>query len=71
MAPLVGVKDRFDIALLATTPTPDEKDMLLNLSAEDITASELTGDRIQALLTNAPANGAAIELTSAGRRPDQ
>ena len=40
--------------------TREEKEMLLNLSAEDITASELAGDRIQALLTNAPGNGAAI-----------
>ncbi len=40
--------------------TPDEKEMLLNLSAEDITASELAGDPIQALLTSAPGNGAAI-----------
>ena len=40
--------------------TPDEKEMLLNLSAEDVTASELAGDPIQALLTTAPGNGAAI-----------
>ena len=40
--------------------TSDEKEMLLNLSAEDVTASELAGDPIQALLTTAPGNGAAI-----------
>jgi phosphoglucomutase len=40
--------------------TPDEKEMLLNLSAEDVTASELAGDPIQARLTTAPGNGAAI-----------
>jgi phosphoglucomutase len=40
--------------------TPDEKERLLNLSADDISASELAGDPIQALLTKAPGNGAAI-----------
>ena len=40
--------------------TPDEKEMLLNLSAEDVTASKLAGDPIQARLTTAPGNGAAI-----------
>ena len=40
--------------------TSDEKDLLLGLSAEDISASELAGDPIQALLTTAPGNGAAI-----------
>ena len=40
--------------------TLDEKSVLLNLSAEDISASELAGDPIQALLTTAPGNGAAI-----------
>jgi phosphoglucomutase len=40
--------------------TPDPKDVLLDLSAEDITASELAGDPIQALLTTAPGNGVAI-----------
>jgi len=34
--------------------------MLLNLSAEDVTASKLAGDPIQARLTTAPGNGAAI-----------
>ena len=34
--------------------------MLLNLSADDITASELAGDPIQTLLTHTPLNGAAI-----------
>jgi phosphoglucomutase len=40
--------------------TSDEKDVLLKLSAEDISASELAGDPIQTLLTTAPGNGAAI-----------
>jgi phosphoglucomutase len=40
--------------------TADEKERLLNLSADDISASELAGDPIQALLTKAPGNGAAI-----------
>jgi phosphoglucomutase len=38
----------------------DEKERLLNLSADDISASELAGDPIQALLTKAPGNGAPI-----------
>jgi phosphoglucomutase len=40
--------------------TPRQKDVLLNLSADDISASELAGDPIQALLTKAPGNGAPI-----------
>jgi phosphoglucomutase len=40
--------------------TPDEKEALLKLSADDISASELAGDPIQARLTKAPGNGAAI-----------
>jgi phosphoglucomutase len=40
--------------------TPDEKAVLLNLSPGDVSASELGGDPIQALLTTAPGNGAPI-----------
>jgi phosphoglucomutase len=40
--------------------TSAEKDVLLNLSAEDISASELASDPIQTVLTTAPGNGAAI-----------
>ena len=40
--------------------TRDEKDALLKLSANDISASELAGDPIQAKLTTAPGNGAEI-----------
>jgi phosphoglucomutase len=40
--------------------TPDEKQALLKLSADDISASDLAGDPIQARLTKAPGNGAAI-----------
>ena len=36
------------------------KALLLKLSAEDVTASELAGDPIRARLTTAPGNGAAI-----------
>jgi phosphoglucomutase len=40
--------------------TPEEKAILLRLSPEDVKASELGGDPIEAMLTNAPGNGAAI-----------
>jgi len=40
--------------------TAEEKDTLLKLSADDIGASELAGDPIQARLTKAPGNDAAI-----------
>ncbi len=40
--------------------TPEEKSALLKLSAGDVHATELAGDPIQAMLTTAPGNGAAI-----------
>jgi phosphoglucomutase len=40
--------------------TPEEKTALGRLSAEDVTASELAGEPITAILTEAPGNGAAI-----------
>jgi phosphoglucomutase len=40
--------------------TADEKALLLKLSPEDVSASELAGDAIEALLTTAPGNGAPI-----------
>ena len=40
--------------------TPAEKEALLRLSGNDIGASELAGDPIEAKLTTAPGNGAAI-----------
>lgn len=40
--------------------TAAEKAVLLALSPEDVNASELAGDPIQAILTTAPGNGAAI-----------
>ena len=40
--------------------TAHQKAVLLKLSAQDVSASELAGDPIQALLTTAPGNGAAI-----------
>jgi phosphoglucomutase len=43
----------------APTNTAD-KVILANLTAEQVTASELTGDRIVAKLTHAPCNGAAV-----------
>jgi phosphoglucomutase len=40
--------------------TPAEKTALARLSADDVTASELAGEPITAILTEAPGNGAAI-----------
>ena len=40
--------------------TPREKAILLGLSPDDVTARELAGDPIEARLTAAPGNGAAI-----------
>lgn len=40
--------------------TPRQKAALLTLSSADVKASELAGDSIEAMLTTAPGNGAAI-----------
>ncbi|MGH7809040.1 MAG: phosphoglucomutase (alpha-D-glucose-1,6-bisphosphate-dependent) [Candidatus Binatia bacterium] len=40
--------------------TVEQKAVLLKLSPQDVTASELAGEAIQAMLTSAPGNGAAI-----------
>jgi len=40
--------------------TPDEKALLSKLSPEQVSAKELAGDPITAMLTAAPGNGAAI-----------
>lgn len=40
--------------------TPDQKDKLKKLSADQVTSSELAGEKIEAKLTKAPGNGAAI-----------
>jgi phosphoglucomutase len=40
--------------------TAEQKAVLLKLSPEDVKASELAGEPIQAMLTAAPGNGAAI-----------
>jgi phosphoglucomutase len=40
--------------------TPEQKDKLKKLSPDQITSSELAGDKIEAILTKAPGNGAAI-----------
>ncbi len=40
--------------------TPDQKDKLKKLSADQITSSTLAGEPIEAILTEAPGNGAAI-----------
>ncbi|MCB0632305.1 MAG: phosphoglucomutase (alpha-D-glucose-1,6-bisphosphate-dependent) [Saprospiraceae bacterium] len=40
--------------------TPEQKDKLKKLSPEQITSSELAGEKIEAILTKAPGNGADI-----------
>lgn len=40
--------------------TPEQKDKLKKLSPDQITSSELAGDKIEAILTKAPGNGAGI-----------
>ena len=40
--------------------TPDQKDKLKSLSPEQITSSDLAGEKIVNILTNAPGNGASI-----------
>lgn len=49
------VYDRID-----APATPEQKDKLKKLSPEQITSSELAGEKITNILTNAPGNGAAI-----------
>ncbi len=40
--------------------TPDEKGILQKLSPEQVSAKELAGEKIEAMLTKAPGNGAAL-----------
>lgn len=49
------VYDRID-----APATPEQKDKLKKLSSEQITSSELAGEKITNILTNAPGNGAAV-----------
>lgn len=49
------VYDRID-----APATPEQKDKLKKLSPDQITSSELAGEKITNILTNAPGNGAAI-----------
>ncbi|GJM36300.1 MAG: phosphoglucomutase, alpha-D-glucose phosphate-specific [Saprospiraceae bacterium] len=49
------VYDRID-----APATPEQKDKLKKLSPDQITSSELAGEKIEAILTTAPGNGAAI-----------
>lgn len=49
------VYDRID-----APATPEQKDKLKKLSAKQISSSELAGEKITNILTNAPGNGAAI-----------
>jgi phosphoglucomutase len=47
--------DRVDAAA-----TPEQKEMLVRLSAEQVHFSDLAGEKIQSILTHAPGNGAPI-----------
>jgi phosphoglucomutase len=47
-------------ARLEAPATADERAVMRRLAPEDVTASRLAGDPIEALLTSAPGNGAAI-----------
>jgi phosphoglucomutase len=40
--------------------TPEQKELLAKLSPKQVKSSELAGEKIQTVLTNAPGNGAAI-----------
>jgi phosphoglucomutase len=42
------------------TATPDQKEALKRLSAEQVPFSDLAGEKIKSILTHAPGNGAAI-----------
>jgi len=49
------VYDRFE-----AKATPEQKRKLKKLSATDIKSTQLGGEKIKSIITNAPANGAAI-----------
>ena len=40
--------------------TPDQKELLAKLSPKQVKVTDLAGEKIQAVLTNAPGNGASI-----------
>jgi phosphoglucomutase len=55
--------EEFGAPLYARTDapaTPEQKARLSKLSAEDVRSAELAGEKIEAILTSAPGNGAAI-----------
>jgi phosphoglucomutase len=58
-----GLTDRFGSPVyrrVDTPATPEQKAALGKLTADDVTATELAGDPITAILTEAPGNGAPI-----------
>src|SRR5215216_2094305 len=58
-----GLADRFGHAAykrIDVAATPEEKAVLKKLSPEQVTSDELAGEPIEAVLTEAPGNGAAI-----------
>ena len=46
--------------LIEAPATPEQKAILANLSAQQVRTKELAGEKIQAILINAPGNGAPI-----------
>ncbi|NNJ80030.1 MAG: phosphoglucomutase, alpha-D-glucose phosphate-specific, partial [Xanthomonadales bacterium] len=58
-----GLEERFGSPMyerLDAPATPEQKTVLKNLSPEQVTATELAGEKITARLTRAPGNDAAI-----------
>jgi phosphoglucomutase len=57
---LTGEFGAFAFERIDALATPEQKAALKRLSPQEITASEVAGDRITSVLTNAPGNGAPI-----------
>ena len=58
-----GLTERFGAPVyerVDAPATPEQKAVLARLSPEQVTAKELAGDQIEAMLTKAPGNGAPI-----------
>jgi phosphoglucomutase len=58
-----GLTDRYGAPVyerVDAAATPEQKEALSKLSPEQVAAKELAGDPIEAMLTNAPGNGAPI-----------
>ena len=51
--------------------TPAQKKLLSGLSAQQVRSTELAGERIERILTTAPANGAALQTSRFSPRPSR